>query len=78
MDLRDVLPDARCAETRYEIYFAEPHGDPRWRADVLHAERLRGLVGVHVYRFGKGNHVIARTLRETGALDKVLRRALLS
>jgi pimeloyl-ACP methyl ester carboxylesterase len=78
MDLRVVLPEARRADTRYEIYFAEPGPGERpvARADMRHAERLRGLAGVRLYRFGKGEHRIARTLRDTGALDLVLGRAL--
>ena len=46
--------------------------------DRLHAERLIGLEGLRLYRFGRGGHNIARMLRETGALDKVLQRALIA
>jgi acetyl esterase/lipase len=81
IDLRAALPGARCADTRYEIYFAEPHGDrgePALHGDLCHAERLVGLESVRLYRFGKGGHRIARMLRETGALERILRRAVLA
>lgn len=70
-DLRRVLPDARRADTSYRIYF-----DDSLRGDRLHAERLAGLAGVRLYRFGHGSHNIARSLRANGALERVLRRAL--
>ena len=70
-DLRQMLPAARCADTHYEIYFGDS-----LRADRLHAERLAGLAGVRLYRFGDGSHNIARSLRDNGALERVLRRAL--
>jgi len=70
-DLRRVLPAVRCAETRYRIYF-----DDSLRADRLHAERLADLRGVRLYRFGRGSHNIARSLRDAGALERVLRGAL--
>jgi len=70
-DLRRVLPAARCAETVYRIYF-----DDSLHADRMHAERLAGQPGVRLYRFGHGSHNIARSLRDTGALERVLRGAL--
>jgi pimeloyl-ACP methyl ester carboxylesterase len=70
-DLRQVLPAARRADTAYQIYF-----DDTLRSDRLHAERLAGVRGVRLYRFGRGSHSIARSLRETGALGRVLRDAL--
>jgi hypothetical protein len=70
-DLRRVLPAARCAETGYRIYF-----DDSLHADRMHAERLADLPGVRLYRFGRGSHNIARSLRDTGALERVLRGAL--
>lgn len=73
-DLRQALIGAplpgREAVTRCEIYFGQL-GHDRW-----HAERLRGLEGVRLYRFGRGGHSTARMLRQSGALDRVLRRAL--
>jgi hypothetical protein len=71
IDLRSALPAARVADTRYDIYFAD-----RVAPDRLHAERLVGVEGVRLYRFGRGNHNIAGTMRRSGALDKVLQRAL--
>ncbi len=76
-DLRRALPEAhradttRRADTSYRIYF-----DDSLRGDRLHAERLADLAGVRLYRFGRGGHNIARTLRQTGALERVLRRGL--
>lgn len=70
-DLRRALPKARCADTAYRIYF-----DDTIRGDRLHAERLADLDGARLYRFGGGGHNIARALRQTGALERVLRREL--
>jgi len=70
-DLRRVLPAARCADTSYRIYF-----DDSLRADRMHAERLADLPGVRLYRFGRGSHNIARSLRDSGALERVLLGAL--
>jgi hypothetical protein len=70
-DLRRVLPAARCGETSYRIYFDDSLG-----ADRIHGERLAGLPGVRLYRFGHGSHNIARSLRDKGALERVLRGAL--
>jgi hypothetical protein len=70
-DLCRVLPAARRAEISYRIYF-----DDSLRADRLHAERLAEVPGVRLYRFGRGDHNIARSLRDTGALERVLRGAL--
>jgi pimeloyl-ACP methyl ester carboxylesterase len=82
-DLRYALPRARSgetAETSYEIYFSHNNTRPNTGPgrDRAHAERLRGVEGVRLYRFGHGGHMIARSLRENGALDKILRRALLA
>ena len=71
VDLREALPRARCAETRYQVYF-----DDTLSVDRLHAERLRGLEGMHLYRFGKGAHGLVRSLRQAGALERLLRQAL--
>jgi hypothetical protein len=70
-DLRRVLGATGRADTSYRIYF-----DTSLRADRLHAERLAGLRGVQLYRFGHGSHNIARALRDKGALRLVLQRAL--
>ncbi len=70
-DLRRALPAARHTGTTYRIYF-----DTSLPTDRLHAERLADLEGVRLYRLGLGSHSIARALRETGALQRVLRRAL--
>jgi len=70
-DLRQLLPEARCADTAYRIYFSQA-----LHADRLHAERLSGLAGVRLYGFGGASHNIARSLRESGALRRVLEGAL--
>jgi pimeloyl-ACP methyl ester carboxylesterase len=70
-DLRKALPRARHTNTDYQIYFAEP-----FRADRLHAERLRGIEGVRLFRFGRGAHGLAGALRSSGALERILRGAL--
>jgi hypothetical protein len=70
-DLRCALPAARRADTAYRIYF-----DEALHADRLHAERLGGIAGVRLYRFGHGSHNVARSLRERGALARVLEGAL--
>jgi pimeloyl-ACP methyl ester carboxylesterase len=70
-DLRSALPQARSALTRYEIFFDETH-----RLDRLHAERLTGIDGVRLYRFGRGGHMVSLSLRRSGGLDRLLRRAL--
>jgi hypothetical protein len=70
-DLRVAMPRARCADTRYEVFV-----DESLRVDRLHVERLLGLEGVHVYRFGGGNHGLVRMLRDNGALQLILGRAL--
>jgi pimeloyl-ACP methyl ester carboxylesterase len=71
LDLRHALPGARYADTRYNVYFDE--NDP---GDRAHAERLRGLDGFRLYRFGRGGHTLPRALRDCGALDRILRTAL--
>jgi pimeloyl-ACP methyl ester carboxylesterase len=71
IDLQRALPEARRADTRYEVYF-----DDSFRVDRLHAERLRGLEGVRLYRFGAGGHRLVRMLRDSGALERILTRAL--
>jgi acetyl esterase/lipase len=70
-DLREALPAAANARTRYEVYFAE--ADP---FDKLHAERLAGVPRVRLYRLGRGGHFVVSEMRNSGALEKVLRRAL--
>jgi pimeloyl-ACP methyl ester carboxylesterase len=71
LDLRLALPEARHADTRYNIYF-----DENSRGDRLHAERLRDVEGVRLYRFGRGGHSVVRALRDCGALERILRQAL--
>jgi pimeloyl-ACP methyl ester carboxylesterase len=71
IDLRVALPRARRTDTRYNVFF-----DETIRGDRLHAERLHGLDGVRLYRFGRGGHRLVRDLRDCGALERILREAL--
>jgi pimeloyl-ACP methyl ester carboxylesterase len=70
-DLRVALPRARVADTRYDIYF-----DNTLRRDRVHAEHLEDLDGVRLYRFGHGRHRLVGALRDVGALDRIVRRAV--
>jgi pimeloyl-ACP methyl ester carboxylesterase len=70
-DLASAMPRARRAATRYQVYF-----DDSLSVDRLHAERLLGLDGLRLYRFGSGRHHLVRALREAGALERILRTAL--
>ncbi len=73
LDLGEALPRVANGHTRYEVYF-----DEGYRVDRLHAERIGGVPGTRLYRFGRGGHHIAKALRESGALEMILRRALLA
>jgi hypothetical protein len=70
-DLASAIPRARHADTRFHVYF-----DDSLSVDRLHAERLLGLDGLRLYRFGSGRHHLVRALREVGALERILRTAL--
>jgi len=70
-DLATALPPARRAGTRYEVFC-----DESLRTDWLHVERIAHVPGLRVYRFGRGSHSLIRELRDRGALNTILRRAL--
>jgi hypothetical protein len=70
-DLRPGLGAARVADTSYEVYFDE--GDD---LDRVHAERLAGLAGLTLFPMAEGEHFVVRKMRNSGALEQVLRRAL--
>lgn len=70
VDLARALPDARRAETRYQVFFDDTH------LDRAHSERLKGLEGLRLFRFGRGQHELVRALRDTGALARVVERAI--
>jgi pimeloyl-ACP methyl ester carboxylesterase len=70
-DLRQVLPRIRREETGYEVYF-----DHSYDPDRLHAERVSELKGVRLRPVDGGAHGIARQMRETGELERVLRDVL--
>lgn len=71
--LGSALPQARRpqARTRYRVFF-----DHSLQVDRLHAERLAGLDGMRLYRFGHGGHYLVRMLRDSGALEHILQSAL--
>jgi acetyl esterase/lipase len=71
MDLGTAIPRARAERTRYEVFV-----DEQLTVDRLHAERLEAVEGLRLYRFGKGGHGLVRALREAGALQRLLGRAL--
>jgi hypothetical protein len=70
-DLREALPMHQHADTRYEVFFGNSD-----RSDRLHAERLVGLAGMHHHRMPESGHFVVRKMRESGALERVLRDAL--
>jgi len=70
-DLRTALPPVRRADTHYELYF-----DDSFRADRLQAERMAELEGATLLRLEGGAHGVAREMRESGALEGVLKSAL--
>jgi len=70
-DLGRALPAERDSETHYKVYFDTTH-----TKDRLHAERLIGLEGLRMYRFGTGGHELVRQLRDVGALARIVREAV--
>jgi acetyl esterase/lipase len=71
VDLRRALPLIANGHTRYELYF-----DQSFALDRMHAERLAEVPGVQMHRLDGGSHAIAREMRESGQLERVLHRAL--
>jgi acetyl esterase/lipase len=71
VDLRHALPRARRADTRYRVFF-----DDSLAVDRAHAERLVGLEGLRLYRFGHGRHHLVTSLRDSGVLQRLLQREL--
>jgi pimeloyl-ACP methyl ester carboxylesterase len=71
VDLRTALPGALNGHTRCSVYF-----DETVEGDRLHGERLAGIDGVRLYRFGRGGHSLTRNLRDRGALERLLRQVL--
>ena len=71
-DLGEALRRERDFATRYRVYFDTTH-----TRDRLHAERLIGLGGLRLYRFGAGGHELVRRLRDVGALERIVRHAVL-
>jgi hypothetical protein len=71
VDLGQALAPARHADTRYEVFC-----DETLRTDWGHVERIARVPGVRRYRFGRGSHALIRSLRDCGALNTILRRAL--
>lgn len=71
-DVRSALERDASGRTRYEVYF-----DETLEVDRLHADRLAGLAGVHLHRLQGGEHSVAREMRDSGELERVLHAALL-
>jgi hypothetical protein len=71
IDLGQALARTGRQRTRYEVYF-----DESLSMDRRHVERLLGVENLRLYRFGRGSHDVVRALRDSGALARVLRRAL--
>jgi hypothetical protein len=71
IDLGAALPRTPRGDTRYEVYF-----DDSLRLDREHVERLLGIENLRLYRFGRGRHHLVRALRDSGALERILQRAL--
>jgi hypothetical protein len=71
VDVRSALADAPSGRTAFEVYF-----DEDFDVDRLHAERVGAVAGVTLHPLRGGKHGIARDMRESGQLDRVLRAAL--
>ena len=70
-DLAAALAREPFAKPDRKVFF-----DETLRQDRLHAERLAGVEGVRLYRFGGGSHHLVRSLRDCGALARLLREAV--
>jgi pimeloyl-ACP methyl ester carboxylesterase len=70
-DLGTALRRERHARTHYRVFFDTTH-----TKDRLHAERLVGLEGVRLYRFGQDGHELVRHLRNVGALERIVGEAV--
>ena len=70
-DLRRDLPGARRRDTRCEVYF-----DPDHELDRLHAERLANVPGVQLNHAHGGHGQVARNLRDSGELQRILAASL--
>jgi acetyl esterase/lipase len=69
-DLRRALERVG-GRTRYQLFY-----DEKLAVDRRHAELLAGVENTRLYPFGRGGHRLVRALREAGALQLLLRRAL--
>jgi hypothetical protein len=71
IDLRSALPKLGSPATTCKVFF-----DTTLAQDRVHAERLEGIEGLRLYRFGRGSHHLVRSLRDCGALARLLREAV--
>ena len=71
VDLGTALVSVAHGASRYEVYF-----DESLSVDRQHVERLLGLPNLQLYRFGRGRHHLVAALRDSGALARILQRAL--
>lgn len=71
IDLGNALQPASTGQTSYQVYF-----DASFAFDRLHVERLAELPGIQLHSREGGEHDVARAMRESGELDRVLQGAL--
>ncbi|MFN2138073.1 MAG: hypothetical protein ACK2UK_19110 [Candidatus Promineifilaceae bacterium] len=68
-DLRPLLSDDH--STEYHVYFGMDN-----ELDLAHGRHLAGLATVHLHAFENVGHHVARHLRSTGELDRILLKAM--
>jgi hypothetical protein len=73
IDLRPALARMRPADSRthYRVFY-----DELLDTDRRHAERLRGIERLTLYRHAGGGHSLVRRLRDCGALSRMLGEAV--
>jgi hypothetical protein len=68
-DLKPLLRD--CGEqTSYHVYYST-----RNEKDVIHAQHLANMDNVRLYIRSESGHFVARGMKKSGELDRVLRKA---
>jgi hypothetical protein len=70
LDLKKVLSSGNNKSTYY-LHYNRP-----FRKDRIHAERMRGLPGVELIPYENKGHHVSKDLRDSGALDGIIRGAL--
>jgi hypothetical protein len=69
LDLRDAISLAK--QTQFHIHFS-----PANHLDAVHARHLAGLSNVHLHEHPAGGHRVVKTLRDSGALQQIVRSAM--